>query len=421
MKNFPHQFNDLAKLFNALAITKQLIRDEIPLTDENFGEQLTRQGIYTYRERTLSIDEFLAREQEKPASNRGYLTVSRDIRRFFELLGFIAVFSDKTARLSPAANQLLRTQSEDIRQQLWKNSLLQLGLEGTDGEVSHPYRILLKLVNTFPGIETPKLMLALEAENDSEEEFERISNLSKRTIEQIIQDTGTTEAMAANAVKILPGIAEQLDDIQRVNNKAFSIGQLVITEDEITTEEEPARKERIAAPIRETNAEGIAKDPNLKVISSVSIDLAEAIRIRQKRLAEHQEIVRLLALINEKCGFKLFEGKFDCLAIKGDTALLYEVKTILESATDKEKQTVKGVGQLKYYKFSIVHKQMGYSKIKEILVFSHKPDTGMIDFCSAENILVIWRERNRFQIFNMRKGTDEEFNPSNLFSINLSK
>ena len=47
MKNFPHQFNDLEKLFNALAIAKQLIDNHIPLTDENFGEQLTKTEIYT--------------------------------------------------------------------------------------------------------------------------------------------------------------------------------------------------------------------------------------------------------------------------------------------------------------------------------------------------------------------------------------
>jgi len=412
MKNFPHQFNDLEKLFNALAVVKQLVRNQTPLTDENFGEQLTREGIYTYRNKSLSIDEFLAEEQRKPASNRGYLTVSRDIRRFFELLGFITVFPDKTAKLSPAANQLLRTTSENVRKELWKNALLQLGLEGTDGEVSHPYRILLKLVNTFQGIETPKLMLALEAENNSEEEFERISNLAQKAIEQIIAETGTTESMAANAVKILPGIAEQLGDIERVNSRAYPIGQLVITEDEITTEEQPTRKAK--ATYRETDLEGIAKDPKLNIVSSVSIDLAEAIRIRQRRLAEHQEIVRLLAELNTIHGFKLFEGKFDCLATKGDTALLYEVKTILPTTSDEEKQTVKGVGQLKYYKFSIVRREMGYDKIKEVLVFSSKPKKGIIDFCSVENILVVWRIDNIFQIYNSKTDTDEIFYPVDL-------
>lgn len=412
MKNFPHQFNDLTKLYNALAAVKLLVRNQTALTDDNFGRQLTIEGIYTYRNRELTIEQFLASEQEKPAANRGYLTVARDIRRFFELLGFITVFPDRTVRLSPAANQLLRTASVDIRKELWKNSLLQLGLEGTDGEVSHPYRILLKIVNTFPGIDTRKLMLALEAENDTEEEFERIYNLAQRNIEQIIADTGTTTAMAANAVKILPGIAEQLGDIERRSNRAYPVGQLVITEDEITTEEQPERRAR--AEYRQTNAGEIARDPNLNIISSVTVDYAEAIRIRQRRLAEHQEIVRLLAYINENCGFELYEGKFDCLATKNDTALLYEVKTILASASDEEKQTVKGVGQLKYYKYSIVNRQMGYTNIKEVIVFSNRPETGIIEFCSAENISVIWRVGDAFQIYNIRTNADEVFNPDNL-------
>jgi hypothetical protein len=327
-------------------------------------------------------------------------------------LGFITVFSDKSAKLSPAANQLLRTSSENVRKELWKNALMQLGLEGTDGEVSHPYRILLKLVNIYQGIETQKLMLALEAENDSDEEFERILNLAQKNIEQIITDTGTTESMAANAVKILPGIAEQLGDIERRNGKAYSIGQIVITEDEITTEEQQTK--RIRSTYRETNAEEIAKDPTLNDVTSISIDLAEAIRIRQKRLAEHQEIVRLLAELSAKYDFTLFEGKFDCLAIKNDTAILYEVKTISQTASDEEKQTVKGVGQLKYYKYSIVLKQMGYTKIREILVFSSKPDLGIIEFCSSENILIAWRVDKTFQIYNMQTNSDEIFNPNNL-------
>lgn len=416
MKNFPHQFNDLDKLFNALTVVKQLIDNGIPLTDEHFGKQLTIKGIYTYRDKTLPITDYLKKEQKKPVASRGYLTVSRDIRRFFELLGFITVFPNKKAKLSPAAKQLLVTELPDLRQELWKNAMLQLGLEGTDGEISHPYRILLKIINTFPGIETPKLMLALEAENDSEEEFERISALANLSIDEIIQETGTSAAMASNAVKILPGIAEQLNDIARISSRAYPVGHIVVTEDEISTEEEPDVPTKERAIFREVTSDDIAKDPSIKVVSSVSIDLTDAIKARQKRLADHQEIVRLLAVLNEKSGFKLFEGKFDCLGIKGDKALLYEVKTILESAIDQEKQTVKGVGQLKYYKFSIVKQQMKLSNIKEILVFSKKPDTGMIDFCTAENIAVIWREDDSFQIFNIKTSKYDNFTPDRVLS-----
>ena len=143
MKNFPHQFNDLEKLFNALRSVKQLIDEEIALKDENFGELLTRNEIYTYRDKSLAIDEFLALEEEKPRASRGYLTVARDIRRLFQLLGFLTVYEDKSGTLSPQAIQLLASPNEQVKIELWKNSFIQLGLEGSDGEISHPYSCLL--------------------------------------------------------------------------------------------------------------------------------------------------------------------------------------------------------------------------------------------------------------------------------------
>src|SRR5690606_16703457 len=97
----------------------------IALKDENFGELLTRNLIYTYRDKTLSVDEFLALEEEKPKANRGYLTVARDIRRLFELLGFLTVFEDKSGSLSSQAIQLLASPNEEIKRELWKNSFLQ--------------------------------------------------------------------------------------------------------------------------------------------------------------------------------------------------------------------------------------------------------------------------------------------------------
>ena len=415
MKNFPHQFNDLSKLFGALQTINQLLEEETPLSDENFGEQLTRNGIYTYRDRTPSIDQFLQAEQQKPKPNQGYLTVARDIRRLFQLLGYLTVFPDKSGELSSAAIQLLAQDSEEVKNQLWKNSFLQLGLEGHDGEVSHPYRILLKLIQDFPGIETPKLMLALEAENDSDEEYTRISALVIETIDNIIQETGTTKSMAANAVKILPGVAEQLGDIERINSQAYLIGRVSVTEDEITTERESRAPNRQIPTFREVNVDTIARDPNLADITRSSIDLAEAIRTRQNRLAKHQEIVRLLANLNADSGLNLFEGKFDCLATSSEQqTFLYEVKTILDTPSDQEKQTVKGFGQVKYYKFSIVNREMNLTDVTSFLVYSQRPNQNLIDFCVSEDVKVVWiDDQQSFQIYNPNITSDEIFNPDN--------
>jgi len=416
MKNFPHQFNDLTKLYNALVSIKELIEEEVALKDENFGELLTRKGIYTFRDKTLSIDEFLEAEEQKPKASRGYLTVARDIRRLFQLLGFLTVYDDKSGKLSPQAVQLISAPTESIKKELWKNSFVQLGLEGTDGEISHPYRILLKLVQEKSGIETKKLMLALEAENDSDEEYQRILELSDLTFEKILETTGTSESMAKNAVKILPGIAEQLNDIERKGNYSFSVGNVIITEDEISTEipEESTNQDGVLySQFRQVTSDNIAKDPIFNNVSSVSIDLTESIRIRQNRLALHQEIVRQLGLLCEKKGFSLYEGKFDCLSTIDDNAVVFEVKTILDSMSDQEKQTIKGVGQLKYYKYSIVHKQMGYNKIREVLVYSQKPKESLIEFCSNENISILWLEDDVFKLYDTENNTDIDFEPNN--------
>lgn len=414
MKNIPHQFNNLNKYFEALQTVLQLIEEEIPLRDENLGEQLLRNGIIKPGRDGLTIEEYLLEQSAKTPQNRGHHTAARETIKFFKLIGFLIVYENKSGELTSSALQILSTPNENIRKELWRNAFLQLGVEGSDGEISHPYRILLKLVQDKSGIQTKKLMLALEAENDSAEEYERIIGLSELSLREILVSTGTSESMAKNAVKILPGIAEQLGDIVRRGNNAFPIGQITITEDEISTEIPPETTNPqgiLYSQYRPVTSATIAVDPIFNTVSSVTIDFTESIRIRQQRLAEHQNIVRQLGTLCEERAFELYEGKFDCLATKRETALVFEIKTILNSLPDQEKQTVKGVGQLKYYKFSIVNRQMEYENIKEFLVYSQKPQISLIEFCSAENIKVVWLNDGVFKIYSSDNNEDIDFEP----------
>ncbi|HMN18506.1 MAG TPA: hypothetical protein PKD03_12900 [Ignavibacteriaceae bacterium] len=411
MKNFPHQFNNLDKLFNSLQIIQELVSENLPITDTNFGERLTREGIYTFRDKDLSIDEYLMQESLKPASNRGYLTVSRDIRRLFELLKLINIDVDKNATLTSYGNELLTLANDDDKILLWKRLFWNLELEGSDGEISHPYRILIWLVNKFPGIETSNLMLALEAENDSEEEYSRISALVGVIFDDIVSSIGTTTSMARNAVKILPAIAEQLGDIVRNNNSAFPVKETTITEEDISSTiiNPKIFTQRTITPYWEASVDSIAKKPEFNQISDVNIDLTNAIKIRQQRLEEHQNIVRTLASIHADLNYDLFEGKFDCLCIKSNACLLYEVKTLSSTLSDLETQTVKAVGQLKYYNFSIVKKKMEYDSVKEFLVFSREPSLDIIEFCENIGIQVIWFQDDSF--FYFHNNTKTSFNP----------
>lgn len=240
-------------------------------------------------------------------------------------------------------------------------------------------------------------------------------NLAKLDFEEIVEHISTTLSMARNAVKILPAIAEQLGDIERVQNRAYPVGQTIITEDEISSD--TTIISRAPYTVRQqywaTSAEEIARDPTLSKIAKVSIDISDAIRIRQKRLSEHQECVRMLAEINETSGFEIYEGKFDCLAVQGQLALLYEVKTLSSNLSDLENQTIKGVGQLKYYNYSIVQNQMGLTTVNEIILYSRMPTTDIINFCCSIEIDVLWRDGDEFKFYNLDKDQIELFDPNN--------
>jgi len=395
MKNFPHQFNNLDKLYNSLEIIQELMLENLPINDSNFGTKLTQNGVYTFRDKSLSIAEYLLLENEKPVSNRGYLTVARDIRRLFELLKLIDLNEEKEATFTSNGNTLLDASSYEDKILIWKRLFYDLELEGEDSEISHPYRILDWLVKTYPGIETSKLLLALEAKNDSEEEHIRISDLVSRGFDEIVMEIDTTISMARNAVKILPAIAEQLGE---------DISSSIIKTKFVT--------QKTATNYWETSANDIAKEPEFNEISDANIDLSNAIKVRQKRLSEHQACVRKLAKIHESDEFTFYEGKFDCLVIKSNSCLLYEVKTLSDTLSDIESQTIKAVGQLKYYNYAIVQKQMGQNNIKEFLVFTLKPTQEIIDFCESISIIVIWLNGESFNKINPSDGSTTIFNPS---------
>ena len=412
MANFPHQFNNLEKLYNSLQVIQEIINKKLPIKDEIFGELLTRKGIYTYRNKDLSIDEFLENELTKPKSNRGYLTVSRDIRRLFELLGFVELSEDKLGKLSKEAIQLLSTKDEAEKLELWRRAFLQLSIESNQGKYFHPYRYLILLVQNYSqlGIDTNKLMLALEADDDSPEEQERILKLSELSLEQIISETGTSASMVRNSVKILPAVAEQLGDIVRVKNKSFAVNEVIINEDEISTVPLKNKTKSDYQKYRKVTAETVAKNPDFNDVSSTSVDYADSIKIRQKRHADHQEIVRDLATLCEKHTLTLYEGQFDLLSVNSDSNLLFEVKTIKDSKSDQEKQVVKGLGQLKLYKHSIVEKEMSLKDTSLFMVFSRKPLEEYIAFLESENVNVVWVENNSFLINN--NGNAVSFNPT---------
>ena len=217
MKNFPHQINDIPKLVAALAVYQDLLQKSCDVTDDDvFGYAMAEALVYQFRNQKDNSPEAIAAriatEKTKSASNQGARTAARDIRRFFELANFATATS-----ITKIGENILEAGSDvgnPIVCHLWHNAMMRISIPptkvGYEGH-SHHYRVLLKLVEVRPSIPKDRMALALEAEDDTDEEFERILSIADESNWYDLIDS--SESMRKNAVKILPAIARQIGDI----------------------------------------------------------------------------------------------------------------------------------------------------------------------------------------------------------------
>ena len=217
MKNFPHQINDIPKLVAALEVYKDLITKGSDTSDDGvFGYALATALVYKFRnqpdESPAAIAARIKLEKQKTAQNQGARTAARDIRRFFDLARFI----DNQGITQTGENILAagNNTKDPVVQHLWRNAMLEVALPSTYAPTtneSHPYQVLLNIVKERPNLNRDRLALALEAEDDSSNELQRILQIadSPNWIELI----SCSEAQRRNAVKILPAIARQIGDI----------------------------------------------------------------------------------------------------------------------------------------------------------------------------------------------------------------
>lgn len=122
-------------------------------------------------------------------------------------------------------------------------------------------------------------------------------------------------------------------------------------------------------------------------------DLSEGIKDRLKRRKEHEELVKKLAYYLESKGFDLYKGQIDCLAIKSDITLIFEVKTLNGGRKDERSQVLKALAQLKYYKKFFIEKFGEFKRIDFLVLFSHKISDEYIEFLEESNISVMQWEK----------------------------
>jgi len=402
MKNFPHQINQIPKLVAALAVAKDILVQGQDFSDDGvFGYALAKRGVYTFREKDRPIDDIIEDEQQKPTPNQGPRTCARDLRRLFTLLGFLDADPNGGYRITNLGNEIIAAGfdlSKSYVRATWRGALDNLVLTEA-GQVSHPYQVLKRLARLRPGIESLKLSLALEAENDTAAELDRIVELAdKEDWIQILEENGSSVHQIRNAVKILPALARQIGDLGDQNNNS-SPADGAIAEVEATThpsQSKPARRHRsvTAESIAQT---GEPTDEGLPVMT----DLTEANTIRKHRTARHHQLVQQFALLLQQQGYHLMEDPFDILGVHANVhPILVEVKT-LDGSTDDEKTQVRGaLGQLLYYEGLDVPAEARAKGIIKTAVFEKAVSYDHKILLRDHSCSVVYKEGDHFQGFD---------------------
>lgn len=427
MKNFPHQYNELARFRKTLEAIRDLGRQGRNVLDDGvLGYQLVRSDVYRFRGEAPDLEARIAQEQRKPEGNQGPRTAARDGRRTLQLLGFI----DGQGALTDTGELLLQyAQGSPEETNLWRQAVMAMRVEA-DGNISHPMRILLRILADRGPLARGELALALEAKDDGEVEFQRVIGLipiqqakqrgdifvadSQRDIDRAkalkATDAGSeeyerllpvrealdrgamvvTQANLANSVKILPALALQLglamdqgDELMAITEVGSALYRADFQFGDIAAAAEAPRREKANGARRRRPAGNVRKivpgeepppfDPAAFAARSREEQI-ETIRLRNERTKRHQEVVQqLAAAFNDR--FEVLEDpdSFDALLMPMEGGLgqhLFEVKTL---DLDEVDQTNRAVAQLFWYRWAKLPPEADAANVSLGVVYDRNP------------------------------------------------
>ncbi|GEM_PF-1185154 len=405
MRNFPHQVNQIPKIKGAVRVARQLsVNREDVGDDGTFGYSLARAGIYTFRDLTAptahELDRAIRREQTKVHSNQGPRTFARDLRRTLSLLGFLE-------RLQPLEPSVWRVTASGQRiseapnlldpeaTATWTDAVLGLSLSDESG-TTHPARNMLELVLRRPGVEKKWLAFVLDMRDESENELARVLALQQGSFEDALRLTGSSEYMAANAVKILPSLLEQLGlmSIQRGICTPTPSGMVLLR----TTEEVPSGQEfspRRSARRRAHSGKVIGTLDALPDAQSTAgrirstEEQLHSAALLDERTAEHQQIVRRVVNLLRSSGWasevRISDDAFDVLAFGRllPEIILIEAKTL---RGDSLVQARIALGQLHFYEYFDVQHLAGGRTIRKIVAFDQDPHAQAKEFLDSYGV-----------------------------------
>jgi len=408
LKNYPNQASTIERIRRTLEVVfGVLAAGEDPDDDGVLGYAAARAQAYTFRDFDYEAPNLEARlgqrisqEQQKPSGSQGARTFARELRRTLIGLGWL----DNMLALTAAGQSFLGSPSGSQEER----DALALGLWDLTAEPgpSHPVRIMLRLLAVKESRDRQGLELSLEANDDSEGEFNRILGLYQMSEEDrtaSLTASGVSTYQIANAKKVFPSLARDaglvVEDPPRVY-RLSDVGRELI-DAPVVGDVLPSRQTALRRALRVVSPETIASA--LGAAGSRTQTPEEQLQARQalaERTNRHQETVKKLAELFV-AGGTLKEGSVDLLWSLPDSNepfVLVEVKTI---ENDADHQIRHAYGQLAFYDYFDVRPVANGRSVMKVVATDKHISVELGEYLDEYGVALItvddtgWHSRNQ--------------------------
>lgn len=419
MKGFPNQVAGLGKLAVAMRCIVRLVDGGYDARDDGIlGEDLVRAGVAGRGHTPRPLEAYIREQLLKPLRRQSFRTTARGLRELFKLLGFVTI-ADGAIRVTELGRQAAEYADRELGAEqivFWRRVISEMTHDGGDSTSSHPYQVLLHLVQRKPEITRAKCALALEAHDDSPAELERIVGLADLEEDEIRRRIAVSKSNWDNAKKVLPKFAEQLGDVIRTRRSyrladapgradadiadggaAANAGAAGAATGARWNAPRAPRTSRSVTPDTIARAGAVEGFDEFPVPPAVEPAVAvEAARLRRDRLRRHNAIVRLLASRLAAHDAALFEDPFDVLAIIAEVGFLAEIKTLDGTPEDQRDRVKEALAQLLYYDAFVRPPDTGAVPIRKIACFERAISDAHANWLNLHGIAVIWRDADGF-------------------------
>ncbi len=267
---------------------------------------------------------------------------------------------------------------------LWIRAVLSMVVADEDGSNPiHPATCMLRFVGAMPDIEKRWLAFTFDTSSDSARELRRIRSLAETNdFSRACKRVSASKYKAANAVKILPSVLEQLGliTIHQGRCRVTADGQLHLSRggyrDAFVRRARPAVRRMRRVPRTGVVVQGPEEIRNVSRRprrTRSTEDQIHSMLLLDERTQEHQELVKLLfCRLGNVRQIRCSDDSFDLLATSQDnsTELLFEAKTV---RGDGLAQARIAVGQLFFYELFDVAPRAANKIVRKVVVFNGDP------------------------------------------------